>query len=255
MTLNACAELVRQGDSDRFLATMAAPPEARAKLFPLYAFNLEVAKAPWVTREPMIAQMRLQWWQDIVTEVVEGKPPRAHEVAGPFAEVVKSSALPPSVISTMINARYWDINGDLFENEEAVIAHIDRGAGSLTVLAALALGSDADKEEAIREAAIASGIANWLLAVPAIKAAGRKPLAHETLAEVKNLADYGLRMLVKHHSTDFGPAVPALRAGWRAKAILSAAIADPQSVPDGRLTTSEFRRKGSLMLKQLMGRW
>ena len=79
MTLNACAELVRQGDPDRFLATMAATPEARAKLFPLYAFNLEVAKAPWVTREPMIAQMRLQWWQDIVTEVVEGKPPRAHE--------------------------------------------------------------------------------------------------------------------------------------------------------------------------------
>ena len=44
MTLNACAELVRQGDPDRFLATMAAPPEARAKLFPLYAFNLEVAR-------------------------------------------------------------------------------------------------------------------------------------------------------------------------------------------------------------------
>ena len=255
MTVNACAELVRQGDPDRFLAAMAATPEKRQRLFPIYAFNLEVAKAPWITKEPMIAQMRLQWWQDIVQEVIDDKDPRAHEVAGPFAQVVKEAALPPSVISTLINARYWDINNDLFANEEDVIAHIDRGAGSLTVLAALALGASQDMESDLREAAIASGIANWFLAVPAITAAGRKPFAHETLAEVKNLADYGLRMLDKQRRTDFGSAVPALRAGWRAKDLLKQAIRDPQAVPDGRLGTSEFRRKSTLMIKSAAGRW
>ena len=45
MSVEACAELVERGDPDRFRAIMAAPPEARAQLFPLYAFNLEVARA------------------------------------------------------------------------------------------------------------------------------------------------------------------------------------------------------------------
>ncbi len=255
MTVAACAALVERGDPDRFLATMAAPPEARARLFPLYAYNLEVARAPWVTREPLIAQMRLQWWQDAVAEVIEGKTPRLHEVMTPLADVIRSAALPGSVFATLVTARQWDIDGVAFADEEAVIAHIDRGAGSLAVLGALAMGASPDQETALREAAIAGGIANWFLAVPALEGLGRKPLAHATLAEVRNLADYGLGMLDRHARTDFGPAVPALRTGWRAKALLTQARADPQAVPDGRLGTSEFRRKFSLMRKVWSGRW
>jgi 15-cis-phytoene synthase len=57
MTVNACAALVQRGDPDRFAAVMAAPVEARARLFVIYAWNLEVARAPWVTSEPLIAEM------------------------------------------------------------------------------------------------------------------------------------------------------------------------------------------------------
>ncbi len=255
MSVSACADLVRSGDPDRFLAAMTAPPATRDALFVLYAFNLEVAKAPWVTREPLIAQMRLQFWQDVVNDVAAGKQPRAHDVAGPLAALIQRADLSVSVLSTLITARYWDINGDPFASEEDVIAHIDRGAGSLAVLAALALGASPDQEADVREAAIASGIANWLVAVPAIEAAGRKPLAHATLAEVRNLADYGLRMLMKQRPTDFGPAVPALRAGWRAEGLLRQALRDPQAVPEGRLGTSDFRRRVGLMVRAAAGRW
>ena len=48
--LTACAELVARADPSRFRATMAAPVAARRVLFPIYAFNTEVARAPWVTR-------------------------------------------------------------------------------------------------------------------------------------------------------------------------------------------------------------
>lgn len=255
MTVAACAALVERGDPDRFLATMAAPPEARARLFPLVAFNLEVARAPWVTREPLIARMRLQWWQDAVAEIIDGRPPRAHEVTGPLADVIAQARLPGSVFATLITARMWDIDGTPFTNEEAVVAHIDRGAGSLAVLAALALGAEPAQEGALREAAIAGGIANWLMAVPALEAAGRAPLAHATLAEIRNLATYGLSMLDRHARTDFGPAVPALRMGWRARAILRLARAEPDRVPEGRLVTSEFRRKATMMAKVWRGRW
>ena len=255
MSLTACAASVERGDPDRFLATMAAPVAARAALWPLYAFNLEIARAPWLTKEPLIAQMRLQWWQDTVRDATEGKAARAHDVAGPLAGLIASASLPAPVFATMITARQWDIEGTPFGDEEAVVAHIDRATGSLTVLAALALGASADQELVLREAAIAGGIANWLMAVPALEAAGRKPLAHATLAEVRNLADYGLGMLAKHRATDFGAAVPALRAGWRAGALLRLARAEPARVPEGRLTTSEARRRASLMWKTYRGGW
>ena len=71
----ACARLVARGDLPRFRATMAAPVELRRMLFPLYAFNLEVARAPWVTAEPMIALMRLQWWRDALGEIGGGRRP------------------------------------------------------------------------------------------------------------------------------------------------------------------------------------
>ena len=61
MSIQACADLVHRGDPDRFAAIMAAPVGARERLFPIFAFNLEVARAPWVTAEAMIAEMRLQW--------------------------------------------------------------------------------------------------------------------------------------------------------------------------------------------------
>jgi phytoene/squalene synthetase len=46
----ACAQLVERGDPDRFRAVMAAPPEARRVLFPIYAANVEIARAPWVSQ-------------------------------------------------------------------------------------------------------------------------------------------------------------------------------------------------------------
>ena len=88
MTIEACASLVRDGDPDRFAAAVAAPVPARAVLFPIYAFNLEVARAPWVTAEPMIAEMRLQWWRDVLSEIEAGGDVRRHEVATPLGAAI-----------------------------------------------------------------------------------------------------------------------------------------------------------------------
>ena len=55
MSLQACANLVVRADPERFAAAMAAPLAARAVLLPVYAASIEVARAPWLTKEPMIA--------------------------------------------------------------------------------------------------------------------------------------------------------------------------------------------------------
>ena len=89
MTLPPLAETLSRGDPDRFAALLAMPPAARDRLLPLYAFNLEIARAPWVTAEPVIAEMRLQWWRDTVAEIGEGRPPRAHEVAAIQQDILR----------------------------------------------------------------------------------------------------------------------------------------------------------------------
>ena len=46
MSLDGCADLVARGDPDRFDALMAMPRAARARLLPLFAFHIEISRAP-----------------------------------------------------------------------------------------------------------------------------------------------------------------------------------------------------------------
>ena len=87
MSLQACANLVSRADPERFAAAMSAPLEARRVLLPIYAATAEVARAPWMTQEPVIAEMRLQWWRDVFEEIEHGRA-RKHEVVDALAEVL-----------------------------------------------------------------------------------------------------------------------------------------------------------------------
>ena len=114
--VTACAALVERADPDRFLATMAAPVSARLVLFPLFAFNIEVARAPWVTKETMIAEMRLQWWRDALTEIATAAPVRRHEVVTPLARVLPADLA--AEMDQMVAVRRWDIYKDPFEDAQ-----------------------------------------------------------------------------------------------------------------------------------------
>ena len=113
MSLQASADLVRKGDPDRFLAAMAAPPAARRVLFPLYAFNVEVSRAPWLTSESMIAEMRLQWWRDVLEEIRAGGAVRRHEVVDALVPVLDAEgrflgAVPPSELFRILREEHFE---------------------------------------------------------------------------------------------------------------------------------------------------
>lgn len=253
--LTACAALVERGDPERFLVAMAAPPAAREALFPLYAFNVEIARAPWVTQEPIIAEMRLQWWRDAVEEIVAGGPPRAHEVVGPLSAVIRAHALPGDLFDQAIAARRWDIYRDPFEDASHFEAHIDRTAGNLLWLSCLALGARAAQESAVRDAGYAAGVAAWLVAVPALGARGRIPLVDEGAPAVAALARDALTRLARARQVGFGTAIPAMRACWQAGPLLRQAARAPERVAAGTLGTSPFRKRGALLWKTITGRW
>ncbi len=246
MTVAACAALVERGDPDRFAAVMAAPVAARARLFPLYALNLEVARAPWVTKEPLIAEMRLQWWRDVVAE----DRPRSHEVAGPLHGVIRESGLPVAVLDALIIARQWDVYHDGFADRAAFDSYLDATGGGLMWLAAKALGAGPQVEPAARDLGWAVGLTGFLRAVPELESRGRVPLVDGRAAAVAGLAREGLARFARGRR---GLPKAAALAAWQTGGLLRQVVADPRVVSEGRMGLSEFARRGGLIRAALTG--
>lgn len=252
MSLDACAELVARGDPDRFRAVMAAPLHARKVLLPIYAFNLEVARAPWMTAEPMIAEIRLQWWRDALGEIAEGGPVRRHEVATSLAGVIDAEAA--GLLDRLVEARRADCYGEPFEDAAAFRAYLAETAGGLMWVAARALGA-ADPAP-VRAAGQAAGIAGFFLALPELAARGRQPLARLDAADLQALAREGLGHLAvaRAGKARIAPkARVALLAGWRAPGVLARAAADPAQITAGGLEESGARKSLTLMRAAFRG--
>ena len=248
MSLDACAELVRRGDPDRFLAAMAAPPAARKVLFPLYAFNVEVSRAPWVTEEPLIAEMRLQWWRDALDEIAAGGPVRRHDVTDALAPVLDTEGA--RLLDALVAARRVDAERAPFDTTAVLDVYLDATGRHLAWAAARALG--ARREAPVRQTAWAGALANYLRAVPELRARGREPLPPDT--DPAELAREGLDRLRRGRADVERAAAPALLFAWRARELLRRIAADPDALAQGDVLTSEFRRRLGLIWAAARGR-
>jgi len=250
----ACAEVVERGDPDRFMAAMAAPAQARKILFPVYAFNIEISRVPWVTNEPVIAQMRLQFWRDILDEIAQGKTPKTHDIVTPLSGFLDAKSV--KFLDQLIEARYWDIQRDPFDNMDDFNRYIEKTAGNLMLVTARALGRA--EENTVMDFAYAAGVANWLRAIPALEAAGRRPLPNGRPDAVREFAENALKRLKNARKNSAGisrEARAALLSGWQAEGLLKQAISAPHRVAEGRLGLSEFSRRFSLLFKAGTGRF
>lgn len=254
MSLNACAALVEKADPDRFRATMAAPVAARPVLFALYAFNVEVSRAPWVTQEPMIAEMRLQWWRDALEEIATGGTVRKHEVVDALADVLDAEGA--VLLDGLVAARRWDVYKDAFEDAAHFDSYIDATSGHLMWTAARLLGP-AD-ETAVRDFAYGVGAANFLRGVPALEDSGRIPLVDGSHVGVKTLAAGALDRLNAARrarakvSRDAGH---ALLSGHAARPVLVRARNDPSAVARAALDPHPLADSLRLLHVSLRGWW
>jgi len=248
MSLQACADIVAKGDPDRFLAAMAAPVAARRVLFPLYAFNVEVSRAPWVGSEPMIGEMRLQWWRDALEEIGSGQPVRKHEVTEPLADILDAKGA--ALLDAGVAARRWDLYKDPFEDEAHLQNYLMQTGGHLMWVAARALGASDDVEELVRPYGRAAALARFLMAVPELEARGRIPLLDGTPNGIRALAITALDDMLPTTTVCRAlpkPARPAIYEGWQAPAILGQAHWTPERVASGTLGLSAFRKRLSLL--------
>ena len=106
---HGCMELVRKWDHDRYLTALFAPASRRPALFALYAYNIELARCAEAVSEPLLGEIRLQWWRDAVTELQAGQP-RRHYVTLALAPAMADQGLSPDLLEAMIEARRQDLD-------------------------------------------------------------------------------------------------------------------------------------------------
>jgi phytoene/squalene synthetase len=158
---DACAAAVRKHDPDRYFSALFAPADKRPFLFALYAFNHELAHIGESVREPMIGEIRLQWWREALDGARAGTP-RNHDVVRAMAATLASVDLPNDLFDAMIDARQFDLMSGTFGDDEKRDAYLYATSGNLMRLASSILGGSDRHDELARECGVAYGLTGLL---------------------------------------------------------------------------------------------
>lgn len=141
-----CADQVKRGDPDRYHGALFAPRVVRQRLLALYAFNLEVARIPEIVSEPLLGEIRLQWWRDSIDQIYAGSVGQ-HEVVTALALAIHSADLPKNLFEQLFQARESDLEEVPFETWPDLVAYMTATSSGLMALAAMILTPGANSEE------------------------------------------------------------------------------------------------------------
>lgn len=181
-TDDPCLALARSLDRSRYLAALFAPAEMRPALFALAAFDGEIARVRDAVREPMLGEIRLQWWQD-------GLAAGADAVASghPVLDGVRAAALrwrlPMAALERLVEARRSDLYDDPFPAMAELEGYAGETGGAITQLSAIVLagGADAGTGTLAGHAGVAETLARMIADVPRLAARGRCVLPVDVL--------------------------------------------------------------------------
>jgi phytoene synthase len=205
-----CAELVRNADRDRFIATLFAPSQHRNALHALYAFDLEIARVRDIAREAMPGEIRLQWWREVLQGERSGEA-KASPVAAVILDTIASYHLPLGEMLDLVEARRFDLYNEPMLTVAQLEQYAAKTSSAVIGMAARILGTDATATA--RPAGIAYGIVSLLAALP-------KHVARNQLyLPVQLLEKHGVgpaEVFAARHSESLNAAVSELRSLARA---------------------------------------
>lgn len=178
------ADLVRQGDPDRYISTLYAPEDRRGALLALYAFALEVGSVRDRVREPLAGEIRLQWWRDVIEaggEAGQGSP-----VAEALMKTVAAHDLPRQPLLDLLEAKIFDLYDDPMPSRNDLEGYCGETASAVFQLAALILEPNAARGAAdlAGHAGCAHAIAGLARTLPRQLARGQCFIPLDILAAV-----------------------------------------------------------------------
>ncbi len=156
--------IARREDHDRYNCALYAKGGDRQYLMALLAFNWEVARVREMVSEPMLGEIRLQWWSDVIDEICDGTI-RAHPVAQALSDAINERDLPQELFFEIIDARTLDLEAAGPANLDALHAFASATGGALHELQMRIAGGTGDLLKAARAAGTAWALTGLLRAV------------------------------------------------------------------------------------------
>jgi len=224
-----CASLLKERDPLRFRSIMAAPEKLRPYYFVIFALNVEVSRAPYLTKEPLIADIRLQWWLDVLDEIIGDKAVRKHAVATPLSKCIGKSQA--KELKKFVLARKWDIHSDEFNSLTELNNYLYETTGILFQVAA---GRNlVTTNKYFHDACMAIALANYLTATPDLKRAGKLPFAGLSPIEIGEQCRIAMANL-KTAKSNIGNFTERERwvlfTGWKSEKILTKIFRNPKNL-------------------------
>jgi phytoene synthase len=236
-----CEALLRREDPDRWLASLFVPASARQHVHALYAFSSEIARVRESVSEPLLGEIRFQWWRDALEARDTGEA-HANPVAAALLDTIARFSLPNEPLLGLIEARLFDLYDEPIETFAELESYAKETSSSLFRLATLVI----DPVHAVQglgaadHAGIAYALTGLLRALPwhrargqayvpleALRAYGasREDLMEEAASPGVQAALADLRALVRSHLETFAARLPCV-PGESRPAYLAASLCE-----------------------------
>ncbi len=176
---------LRTHDYDRYLSALFAPSDVRDDVIALYAANAALERIGRSVTEPMLGEIRLQWWRDALREAQDSKV-TGDPVADAFVQTVRQRRLDPSRVSDMIDARTFDIGGEAMPDMRALRTYLGKTDGAVFHLASQVVGGASAAVAGLADqSGLAYGIVRMMWRLPADRAHAIDLVPQADIAEVE----------------------------------------------------------------------
>lgn len=158
---------LRGQDFDRYATCLFAPPEQRADLAALFLFNATLAQIRDQVTEPLLGNIRLQWWRDELGRLNNGNEAPAQ----PILEIIASwhrRGLDLTPLLTTIDARATDLDNPPFPTLSDYSSYRRNTSRPLGVMAAQLIGQEhhaelyADSMELYATIGLLRAVSHWV---------------------------------------------------------------------------------------------
>ena len=181
--VDAVRAAARAFERDRYLTALLAPHVARDDLIALAAFAGDVGRIPSMVSQPMMGEIRLQWWRDAIDRAVSGTERSGHAIADALGDVVRRHGLETDMLHGFVDAHAVRLGDAPFADWAGLSGYLAATEAAQLGLAARVICGPRAVEDAALHAEVgqAYGLARLLLELPATLAEGRAMLPQRML--------------------------------------------------------------------------
>lgn len=155
--------VARAFERDLYTAALLAPRSARHDLMTIAAFVGEIGRIPPFVSEPMMGEIRFQWWRDSLEAGHATGALSGHPVADALAGLMRRHAIAPALAIGVIDAHGLRLDSEPPEDLYALKVHLAKIYGAAFELAAKVTSGtgavDGDTQALVQQAGVAYGLA------------------------------------------------------------------------------------------------